>query len=122
MASTNRTVYKNDWQKEHTDRISLTVPKGRKEELQEHAQQQGESLNAFINRAINETLKHDEQTDFIKKYIKDNNLSVSVEKAQETVELTISVKNIDSKFPGFQDLYDPGQLPQMIAYMTKFRR
>ena len=36
MASTNRTVYKNDWQKEHTDRISLAVPKGRKEELQEY--------------------------------------------------------------------------------------
>lgn len=53
------TGYKNNWAKEKLDRISLTVPKGRKEELQEHAQQQGESLNAFINRAIKDAIERD---------------------------------------------------------------
>ena len=42
------------------DRIELTVkPKGRKEEIKKHAEQRGETLNSFINRAIYETIKHD---------------------------------------------------------------
>lgn len=36
------------------DRINLVVPKGRKTELQEVAQAQGESLNGYINKAIEE--------------------------------------------------------------------
>lgn len=35
MAGT--TQYKNNWQREKLDRISLTVPKGRKEQIQSHA-------------------------------------------------------------------------------------
>ena len=34
------------------DRITFRVPKGQKEELQAHAEARGESLNAFIQRAI----------------------------------------------------------------------
>ena len=34
------------------DRIEVKVPKGRKAELQAHAEQRGESLNGFIGRAI----------------------------------------------------------------------
>ncbi len=46
--------------KNNYDRIELTVkPKGRKEELKVHAEGNGETLNAFINRAINETMKRD---------------------------------------------------------------
>jgi predicted HicB family RNase H-like nuclease len=41
------------------DRLEITVPKGRKVELQEHAQQHGESLNGFVNRAIDETVERD---------------------------------------------------------------
>lgn len=41
------------------DRVNLTMPKGRKIELQAHAKDQGESLNAFINRAITETMERD---------------------------------------------------------------
>jgi len=41
------------------DRIELKVPKGRKAELQEHAQEGGESLNGFVNRAIEETMTSD---------------------------------------------------------------
>ena len=43
------TQYKNDWQKANLDRISLTVPKGRKEQIQGHASAHGESVNGFIN-------------------------------------------------------------------------
>ena len=43
------------------DRIELKVPKGQKAELQEHAQQRGESLNAFVNRAIDHEVERDTQ-------------------------------------------------------------
>lgn len=45
--------------KENYDRISLTVPKGTKNIIQEHVSQRGESVNAFINRAITETMELD---------------------------------------------------------------
>ena len=41
------------------DRIELKVQKGRKAELQDHAQQRGESLNGFVNRAIDEAVLRD---------------------------------------------------------------
>lgn len=41
------------------DRINLTVPKGKKETIQAHAAAQGESVNAFINRAIDEVMERD---------------------------------------------------------------
>ena len=34
-------------------------PKGQKDTVKAHAQAQGESLNAFINQAINETMERD---------------------------------------------------------------
>ena len=45
--------------KEHYDRVNLTMPKGQKEDVTAHAESRGESVNAFINRAIMETMKHD---------------------------------------------------------------
>ncbi len=51
--------YKNQWQKENCDRVNLTLPKGRKAELQAHATARGESVNGFINRAIGETMERD---------------------------------------------------------------
>lgn len=41
------------------DRINIAVPKGRKDAIQEYAQKQGESINAFIGRAILEAMKRD---------------------------------------------------------------
>ncbi len=41
------------------DRINLTVPKGKKDILQKHAEKIGESVNHFINRAIDEALARD---------------------------------------------------------------
>ena len=49
----------NKWIANNYDRINLTVPKGDKEVLQAHAQAQGESLNKFINRAIDEQIVRD---------------------------------------------------------------
>lgn len=48
--------------KNNYDRIELTVkPKGKKEALKQHAASIGETLNSFINRAINETMERDNQ-------------------------------------------------------------
>lgn len=45
--------------KANYDRMELTVPKGRKAEIKAHADTQGESVNAFISRAIDETMERD---------------------------------------------------------------
>lgn len=37
----------------------MRVPKGKKELIQAHAAMQGESVNAFLNRAVDETMKRD---------------------------------------------------------------
>ena len=44
---------------EKFDEMRVRVPKGRKETVKAHAEAQGESLNAFINRAITETMERD---------------------------------------------------------------
>ena len=49
----------NKWISKAYDRINLTTPKGRKEVIQAHALARGESVNAFINRAISETMERD---------------------------------------------------------------
>ena len=41
------------------DRVNLTMPKGRKEEVRTHAEARGESVNAFVGRAIEETMQRD---------------------------------------------------------------
>ena len=41
------------------DRINLTVPKGKKDTIQAHAENQGESVNGFINRAIDHQISQD---------------------------------------------------------------
>lgn len=54
-----KTEYKNKWQAENCERISLIVPKGKKERIKAHAAANGESLNGFVNRAIEETIDRD---------------------------------------------------------------
>jgi len=49
----------NKWIASTYDRINLTVPKGQKETIKAHAETHGESVNAFINRAITETMERD---------------------------------------------------------------
>lgn len=49
----------NKYVKNNYDRVNVTFPKGRKDKLKAHAAERGESLNAFINRAIDETLERD---------------------------------------------------------------
>ena len=45
--------------KANYDRLDLTMPKGQKDTIKAHAAAQGESVNAFINRAIMEAMERD---------------------------------------------------------------
>ena len=47
------------YDQEKIDRIAMRVPRGKREIIQAHAQEQGESINAFLNRAVNETMERD---------------------------------------------------------------
>lgn len=47
------------YEQDKVDRVIFRVPKGMKEEIQNHAQKQGESLSAFLNRAVQETMNRD---------------------------------------------------------------
>lgn len=45
--------------KANYDRMELTVPKGKKDIIKTHAEAQGESVNGFINRAIDHQISQD---------------------------------------------------------------
>lgn len=49
----------NKYMAANYDRINLTMPKGRKDEIKAHAESRGESVNSFINRAIDETMERE---------------------------------------------------------------
>lgn len=49
----------NKYMAANYDRVNLTVPKGKKEIIKNHAEARGESVNGFINRAIDEAMERD---------------------------------------------------------------
>lgn len=51
----------NRYNEKAYDRINIAVPKGRKAEIQAHAEQHGESINGFVNRAIETLMQQDTQ-------------------------------------------------------------
>ena len=53
------TDYKRKWNEEKLDRIYVTGPKGRKAEIKLAADAMNESLNSYINKAIDEKMERD---------------------------------------------------------------
>ena len=47
---------------EHYDVVKVNFPKGKKEEIRVHAESRGESLNAFVQRSVRETMARDNET------------------------------------------------------------
>ncbi len=47
------------WNREKVDDLRIRVPKGQREVIREHAASQGETINAFVFRAISETIERD---------------------------------------------------------------
>lgn len=52
----------NKYVKANYDRINVTMPKGQKDTIKAHAEARGESVNGFINRAIDETMERDKES------------------------------------------------------------
>ena len=53
---------KNKYNAENYERISLSVPKGDKDKIKAHAESMGESVNGFINRAIENQIERDKES------------------------------------------------------------
>ncbi|MCL1994606.1 MAG: hypothetical protein FWG63_00195 [Defluviitaleaceae bacterium] len=51
----------NKYMKNNYDSLRITVYKGKKETLKAHAAEKGESLNGFVNRAIDNQVKADNE-------------------------------------------------------------
>ena len=49
------------WLKEKVEDVKFRVPKGKKAVIQEHAAARNESVNAFLNRAVDETMERDKR-------------------------------------------------------------
>ena len=49
----------NKYMKENYDEIKVRTEKGQKDRIKAHAESRGESVNAFINRAISETIERE---------------------------------------------------------------
>ena len=49
------------YNKKAYDRLELKVPKGRKVDILMHAEKQGESLNKFLNRAVENQIALDNE-------------------------------------------------------------
>lgn len=60
MGRTSSTV-KDRYNRKVYDAVTLRVPKGQKEVIQAYAESRGESVNAFIQRAITEQMRRDNE-------------------------------------------------------------
>ena len=49
------------WDAANLDRVSLVMPKGHKDIIKAHANSRGESVNAFMLRAVQETMARDKE-------------------------------------------------------------
>ena len=51
------------YMKNNYDELKIRVSKGNKDIIKAHAAEQGESLNGFVNREIDETIKRDSSSE-----------------------------------------------------------
>lgn len=59
MSEFDKVKYNNSFNAQKYDRITIMTPKGQKDIIRAHAESRGESVNAFIQRAIAETMTRD---------------------------------------------------------------
>lgn len=51
------TAVKNKWNSKAYDTLNIRVKKGQRESIKDYATSNGESLNGFVNRAIDEAME-----------------------------------------------------------------
>lgn len=59
VKGTSQTRAKNKYNAKAYDSLRIVVKKGRKDIIKAHAESKGESLNGFVNRAIDEAIERD---------------------------------------------------------------
>ncbi|MDL2318241.1 hypothetical protein LJC74_04015 [Eubacteriales bacterium OttesenSCG-928-A19] len=52
MAKQKTTDYKRAYNEKAYDRLAVTIPKGHKATVQTAAEQEGESINGYVNKAV----------------------------------------------------------------------
>ena len=72
------------WDAANLDRISIAVPKGQKETIRAHAESRGESVNAFIGRAI------------VKQMAADSGAQMGAVAAQEGQQATLPPETVEA--------------------------
>ena len=55
----NKTKYQNEYISKKYDSLRIVVPKGKKAKIKAYADSKGESINGFVNKAINEAMNND---------------------------------------------------------------
>ena len=60
MGKTSSNV-KDRYNRKVYEEIKIRIKKGKNESIKSHAASQGESVNAFVNRAIDETMERDKK-------------------------------------------------------------
>lgn len=65
MATEAQRRARDKWLKEKVDNITFRASKGKKITIQQHATKRGESVNSFLNRAVDETMERDIEKDDI---------------------------------------------------------
>lgn len=59
MGKTSSSV-KERYNRKAYDRLAITVPKGRRDDIEYHAIMQGYSINGFVNRLIQDALDYND--------------------------------------------------------------
>ncbi len=57
----DKVSYNNSFNAKKYDRVTIMLPKGKQQIVKEHAKKRGESVNAFVNKAIEEKIERDNQ-------------------------------------------------------------
>ena len=57
----DKVSYNNAFNAQKYDRVTIMLPKGKQPIVKEHASARNESVNKFVNRAIDETMARDNE-------------------------------------------------------------
>ena len=119
---------KNEWIAKAYDRINLTVPKGRKAELQAIAERHGQSVNGFINSLIDRALEGEQAqagggfgfSDSVREDIRDSRLSEqtrhdSISGQDDEPEFLKAAKRLAAMSPEERDIAMMGTHEQQEA-------
>ena len=57
----NKTKYQNEYISKKYDSLRIVVPKGKKAKIKAYADSKGESINGFVNKAIDKAMEKSEE-------------------------------------------------------------